>query len=372
MLMKCLANRSLWTLFFAMLLSMSPGDSWCASDSRPKVLIFSAIDVDYLNDTLVDRGNAFGVNGFMLAYIGEWWSHETDLASNERRLKRLSELGTRCGLNNNFIKVALGYRAVPQWDDEDGWTGVERNIGAIAALARRTGLKGLAIDTENYDTKVWEAHPLRFKRTKKDDWRGLVRKRGAQLMHAIVSAYPDAETLLLQEGAYWWFQRRDEFYELWIDFYDGLASVRPAAGVVVATESTYSLTKAAEIRARVAEIRDSMSQHVQDGDYWKDHGSLAIGMWPVGKAYDDKSARYSVGAFEQQFDAATHLSSRYVWIYGHGAAWWQMTPEQLGGYARDAHWIWGAQYQAIPTIPLLDQYRRVFAPITVPTCNAFH
>jgi hypothetical protein len=361
------ASRLPWLL--AVVLSWSAVETRSAPQSKPKVLMFSAIDVDYLNDKLARRGNVLGVNGFMLAYIGEWWSREADLSKNAERLKRLTKLGTTCGIDSNFIKVALGYREIPQWDDEEAWAQVAKNFGAIAALARRTGLKGLAIDTENYDTKVWLAEPLRFKRASKDTWHAFVRKRGTQVMQAIISAYPGAETILLQEGAYWWYQRRERSYELWLEFYNGLASARPTGGLVVATESTYSQTSATDIRAKAREIRDSMSQHVQDRNYWNEYGSVAIGVWPLGKSYDDKSARYSVADFMQQFNAAAELSKRYVWIYGHGAAWWQVTEDEIKRYADESHWIWGPKYQAAPTIPALDQYRQVFAPSTVPVCS---
>ncbi len=343
-------------------------DSLGAPQSRPKVLLFSAIDVNYLNDSLAQKGNVFGINGFLLAYIADWWSRDEDLSRSERALRRLSDIGTQCGVDSNFINVTLDSRELPKWDDDKAWAQVSRNLGAVAALARRTGLKGMAIDTENYHTKIWIAQPNRFERATKDKWRALVRARGAQVMHAIISEHPGIETVLLQEGAFWWYQRKDKSYEFWIDFYDGLSSMRPAGGLILATESTYSQTAATDIRVRSVEIGNGMLQNVQDRSYWKDHGSLAIGLWPLGKAYDDKSARYSVVAFTEQFNAAARFSERYVWIYGHGAAWWQMTEDEIKSAMRESRWIWGPRYQALPTIPELEQYRRVFAPSDIPTC----
>jgi hypothetical protein len=335
---------------------------------RPKVLLFSAIDVDYLNDTLARRGNVFGVDGFMLAYIGDWWSQDSEISKNENRLARLTALGSKCGIDSNFLKVALGYRVIPEWEDENGWAQIERNIAAIAALAQRTGLKGLAIDTENYRNQLWADRSLFSKQTNKSQTRALVRKRGAQLMQAISTAHPSATTILLQEGAFWWYQRREKSYEFWMDFYNGLASVRPEGGLVIGSESTYSLTEPRDISARVTELRETMLQHAEDRAYWQGRGSVAVGMWPVGKAYDDKAARYPVAAFQQQFNAASDLSERYVWIYGHGSAWWQLTRDEIHRYTRQSHWIWGPEHQAIPTVPTLDEYRRVFAPQNISPC----
>jgi hypothetical protein len=360
--------RFLALLVFAIASPATLGETWTTAQVRPKVLLFSAIDVDYLNDTLARRGNVFGVDGFMLAYIGDWWSQDSEISKNENRLARLTALGSKCGIDSNFLKVALGYRVIPEWEDENSWAQIERNIGAIAALAQRTGLKGLAIDTENYRNNLWADRSLLSKQTNKSQARALVRKRGAQLMHAISAAHPSAVIILLQEGAFWWYQRRDKSYEFWMDFYNGLASVRPEGGLVIGTESTYSLTNRRDIDERITELREIMLQHAEDRNYWKARGSVAIGMWPVGKEYDDKSARYPVAAFQQQFNAATDLSERYVWIYGHGSAWWQLPREQIQRYSRESHWIWGPEHQALPTVSNLDEYRRVFAIRKISPC----
>jgi hypothetical protein len=362
------SNRGLWFLLAVPFLYFVIGTSSNASEVKPKVLLFSPIDVGYLNETLIMRGNDFGFRGVMLAYIGEWWSKPDELLKHERSLKRLTTIGASCGLDSNFIKVALGYRTIPEWDDDSGWDRVTRTIGMIASLARRTGIRGLAIDTENYDTKLWWASSIRFKAAQRESWRGLVRERGTQVMRKILSAYPEAEIVLLQEGGFWWHERQDKFYELWIDFFNGLASLRPKQGIVLGTESTYSIINANAMGARALEIEQSMLRNVQDPDYWRAHGSVAIGMWPIGKTYEDKSARYSLHDFKQQFSEAVKHSSRYVWIYGHGSAWYQMSSEDIERYNGESHSLWGLPYLQIPTIPDLDLYRKIFASNAVSVC----
>lgn len=49
--------------------------------------------------------------------------------------------------------------------------------------------------------------------------------------------------------------------------------------------------------------------------------SIAPGLWPLGRSYEDKSARMSPSQFEEVLRTVFSVAPDYVWIYGFGSAW---------------------------------------------------
>jgi hypothetical protein len=99
-----------------------------------------------------------------------------------------------------------------------------------------------------------------------------------------------------------------------------------------------------------------MIEHVEDPVFWKERCSIALGMWPLGKEYDNKAAHYSSLVFKEQFSQAVTLSPKYVWIYDHGASWFQLKREEAEKYTKGGRLIWGKEYQILPTDPNINEY----------------
>lgn len=137
-------------------------------------------------------------------------------------------------------------------------------------------------------------------------------------------------------------------YEMWIDFYNGMASLKNKTGLVIASERTYAAFERNAVIRIYNLINRTMDANVQDRVFWKEKCSIALGMWPLGKSYTDKSARYSATAFQEQFEQAIKLSPKYVWIYDHGAAWYQLKKEEVERYTRNNRWIWMKESQMLP------------------------
>lgn len=329
-------------------------------ENRPKVLMFSGIDVSHLADSVQYWGEKVGVSGFFVSSMADWWTSRDKLLEKLKVLTELNTKGARYGVDSNFLKVALGYGKLPDWMDDANWASVVKTFGDISELAKRSGSRGIVVDTEAYTIPLFNPGVERYKGIGKELLRAKVYQRGRDIMKAITDAFPDIEIITLPGGAYYWFNPGEGVspgsWELWIDFWNGMASVNNKNGIVIAAERTYSVVNSSYMNQIYALEQKTMQEHVQDKAFWMDKCSIALGMWPLGKSYEDKAARYTVAQFREQFRAAVALSPRYVWIYGHGAAWWQLTPEEAKKYSGISGVMWAPKFQVLPTTPIIDQF----------------
>jgi hypothetical protein len=351
--------RLVLTIMVTFFMCFSPSRSSAAPSDGPRILMFSAIDIEYLSDSLRRWGQDIGINGFILSNVADWWSTKDHLSRNLKLLTEINRKGGAHGIDSNFIKVALGYRELPLWTDDHAWSQVIDNFRIISGLIRESGTRGIAIDTEKYNVdSLFNPESVRFRAIAREELRRKIYERGRQLMQALSNTFPDIEVILFPEGHYYR-KNGDKEYEHWIDFFNGMASVRNRKGIVLATESTYSIVRGNKLLTTVNDMLQTMAEHVADPNFWKDKCSIAIGMWPLGKTYSDKSARYLVRDFKEQFSTAVAVSPKYVWIYDHGAAWFQLSEEEAEKYTRNGRWIWKKKNQMLPTTANIQGYYEV-------------
>ena len=352
-----------WLLILFPLLAVSGNLENATPASKPKVLLFSAVDSRYLADSLPFWGNDVGVNGFILSYIADWWSPKSEIFKNADVLKTINTQGRQYDIDSNFIKVALGYKELPLWTDDQAWAEVIDNVKNIAELIKKTGTKGIALDTEPYKVSLFDTKALRFGSANRDVLKAKVYQRGRETMQALTEVFPDIEVIVLPEGAFYWFNPdagpKPGAYELWIDYFNGMLSVKNNKGIVVAGERTYNIRDGNSLKRVSDLINASMMQHVENPVFWNEHCSVALGMWPLGKEYDNKAAKMSPLEFRRQFSQAAKLSPKYIWIYGHGSSWFQLKPSDVDKYTRGGRGIWGKDYQILPTDPDIDEYYSV-------------
>jgi hypothetical protein len=308
-------------------------------------------------------GGEVGISGFLLRDIADWWVSRGKLFEKLQLLTEVNAKGKRYGVDSNFLKVSLGYGNFPDWLDDAKWVDVVKTFGDISELAKKSGSRGIAVDTESYTIPLFDPRDDRYKGISKELIKAKVFQRGHDIMAAVTNAFPNIEIIILLEGAYYWFNPKEGVnagaWELWIDFWNGLASVNNRNGIVIAAERTYSVTNAIQMNQIYALEQKVMQEHVQDKEFWTEKCSIALGLWPLGKSYEDKSARYTVAQFRQQFREAAALSPRYVWIYGHGAAWWQLTSDEVKKYSDISGGMWSPKSQMLPTTENIDQFSTV-------------
>jgi len=372
----------------------------CSSHTRtqrPRTLLFSPINVNYLRDTArewADRGfRGFLFDGVMASCVSDVWAVDGDPASRGDGDRLLAEVRAcndqcrRCGIDSNFVKVAF-YEELPDWFDDAAWATVTGNLREGARFARLSGCAGVAIDTEYVAQQYapgWEGyrktpHPL-------PELKAKIQARWRTVVAAMLEQYPDMVLLTLPEGML-------HYGELYMDILSGMlqacAGAGAPGGLHVMTEGTYHLTDPAAL----ASYPDRVSAAVADDcpapvvRYWRQRCSVAMGVWPLGYyreitgpdgkflgwtgkkdvfgdkivgSYADKSEWYSAAEFAEQMAGVNSFCPRYNWVYGHGDVFWQWTDEQLKTYRQGVHKSVGNA--TLPTVKNLAEY---FAAIANP------
>ena len=123
-------------------------------------------------------------------------------------------------------------------------------------------------------------------------------------------------------------------------------------------------------------------------EYWLKSGNVALGAWPLGYyraitdadgkflgwsgrkevfgdkivgSYADKSENFPLAEFRLQMPATRTFSGKYCWIYGHGSAWWQMTPEEDQRYKANSLQHYGSENYLLPTVANIAEYYKTAA-----------
>ena len=109
------------------------------------------------------------------------------------RIPTLRKAMSLKGLQESFLMVMRAPKTRVAWEDDAKWELVAKNMGVLAWFARECGIRGLAIDPEDY-TKVNQ-----FTRQPTDrPWKELavhVRRRMRQVFAEVFKEYPGAVIL---------------------------------------------------------------------------------------------------------------------------------------------------------------------------------
>lgn len=337
-----------------------------------KTLFYGWLNERWVAATMANWANK-GIGGFMIAGQIQWFTPSSDLETyNRASFTALNANGAPIGITDNFPVISLTAQNwandafLPAWSDSAGWSSLlSGGMTAIANFVKTTGCKGIVFDTENYSGYLmWNASDPRNGGMATDALKVLVYQRGQDLMNALQAAYPNIQIILIQEGALW-ASINDPNYELWPSFYKGMASVQQST-IVLGAESTYPEdpllstlygNPAQFIADRKALLNNSMAQYSGN---WSTQGSLAVGMRPLGVDYSNKGARYTPDVFKAQLAAAKSAADKYVWIYSHGSAWWQMTQAEVNQYSASPwHYTASDIGNTLPTISSLSTYFNV-------------
>ena len=118
-------------------------------------------------------------------------------------------------LRNSFVGFHFAPKRRIDWRDDKAWADVAVNMRRIAATAKRGGLKGMILDTEDY----WRQRQYVHLATDGsfDETMRLARRRGAEVFRGVFDEFPDITIL-----AYWWLSHMREYAES----YDAAADMR--------------------------------------------------------------------------------------------------------------------------------------------------
>lgn len=363
---------------------------------QPKLLYFSTHLMSWADEA--EKWKARGFSGAFIdnVYSDIWsdvWAADKDPATrgeDDKLLQECRAANARCkqaGVDANVLKVAF-YTDLPDPFDDAGYEKITNNFREAARFARLAGFPCFAIDTEytayQFDPS-WKGYDLT--KHPREELAAKLQARWATIIEGVIEEYPQVDVLTLPEGSIY-------YGPLWGSIFAGMIEgcerTKHNQGIHLLTEGTYQKRDPYALREAALDVRESTTEKLPERarPYWQKHGDLAIGCWPLGYyraitdkdgkmlgysgkqetfgdkitgSYADKSEWYSPAEFRQQLAAARTFSGKYCWIYGHGTAWMQYTPEQVEHYKQVSLSGFPADNWILPTVPNIAEYYKIAA-----------
>jgi hypothetical protein len=341
----------------------NPRDPW------PKLLIFGSMKPAYLRDHAAEWAS-YGFRG-VLFHIGDWsqdvWAvdgNPTTVGRQDAFFKEVescNKVAAPLGIDSNFITFAY-YNRLPDWFDDTAWQAKAGKYEQTALLARDSGCRGVAVDME-YISEQYELNWEGNRGHSETSLRAKARARGFQLAEALLRGFPDLVLLILPEGPM--------FYgPLCGEMVGGMTEVLAAhdapGGLHLLTETSYTKADVRWLLTYPFRVDNAVWAYLSPGArrYWQERCTVALGQWPLSADSErrdpqgnlvrwpnDKKPNLSLEEFRQQTAACRMVSKRYHWIYMHGAAWWNLMPEEAAKYPGSG--------DTVPPVENIADYRNV-------------
>ena len=257
------------------------------------------------------------------------WSFQTlKIQDYQRSFDALANTQFR-KFTDNFLLVYVVPGNVDWYDNH--FSSVIHNITTVASIAQSLGFKGLFIDVEQYQEKIFD-YNSRPQRTihNFDDYRRCVRQRGREFMKAINTAYPDV-TIFLTYGyqvAYMHGKSlKTSVYGLLTSFLDGmLETASPGTLIFDGFEFSYPYKKKSQFGKAYESIYKQGFLRTEVKEAFDRHYRASFALWldyrKKWNSQDFSENYYSPQEFENSLRFALSSSDRYVWIYSEKACWW--------------------------------------------------
>ncbi len=290
------------------------------------------------------------------------WKRVTPQARAEA-LKKLAAIPAGKTLTDNFI--ALYGASSMRWTSDEDWKSVADNLRFCAQAARAARCKGILWDAESYGQR----NPWRYqdqpdtKGHSFADYSAVVRRRGAEMVKALQSEFPNLVILSLRQLSD--FQRgspfsaklfgepnpkvrddiqRNSWWALHIPFTVGMVEGLQGTAVLHdGNEEAYYYSSAIEfyqiicqLRTEAAELlmpaslRDKFATkyrigHAVSTDYTSGRWDGLLKSFPVALTGQGKvlSPEQRARWFEHNLYHGLSAADEYVWVYTEHASWWE-------------------------------------------------
>lgn len=292
------------------------------------------------------------------------WKQVTPQAKAEA-LKTLAKIPVGKTLTDNFI--SLYGASTMRWTSDEDWRVVTDNLRFCAQAARAAKCKGILWDAEPYDHRnPWryqdqpDSNGLSFA-----DYSAVIRRRGAEMVRALQSEFPDLVILSLRQLSD--FQRgspfsaklfgepnpkvrddiqRNAWWALHIPFTVGMVEALQGAAVLHdCNEDAYFYSSAIEFYQITCQLRTEAAEllmppdlrakfaikyrigHAISTDYTSGRWAGLLKSFPVALTGQGKVLRPEQRAqwFEHNLYHGLSASDEYVWVYTEHASWWEGT-----------------------------------------------
>ena len=347
-------RRKLYTFHFA-LYTLGAALAVFAASAAPKFVAHGWDLLDAPPEALAERADALcaaGIDGVAIVLPSTEqsdgtvvsaislpqdaaWRYET-VAKYERPLKALS---SHPQLTDNFLISLWNFRRGRLGlTDDDAWARFANNLRVLARLAKRSGMKGLMIDAEDY-TKVRQFHCVAGD-PEYDEAARLARRRGREVFSGVFEEFPDV-TLL----SFWFFTQEGSALRfsdpaakvraeksLWPHFLNGMLDAMPMTATFVdGDEGAYKYDSPAAFNASaVCQLVSAISLVAPENrDKFRARARIGFGQYldmyvneegKSGSWYFGPVAGSRLEHFRRNLASAAGLAD-YVWIYGEKRSW---------------------------------------------------
>lgn len=257
------------------------------------------------------------------------WSFQTlKIQDYQRSYDALANTQFR-KFTDNFLLVYMIPGNVDWYDNH--FSSVVHNIAIVATMAQKLRFKGLFIDVEQYQGKIFDYNSRPQKTIYSfDDYHRCVRHRGLEFITAINTAYPDITILLTYGYQVAYIDKKslqESSYGLLPSFLDGmLEAASPGTLIFDGFEYSYPYKKEFQFEKAYEDNYKQAFRGTKVKDAFDRHYRTSFGLWlDYGRKWnnEDYSKNYfSPDEFENSLRFALSLTDRYVWLYSQKAHWW--------------------------------------------------
>jgi hypothetical protein len=236
---------------------------------------------------------------------------------------------------SNFLRMNVTPGDVDWFDD---YSQVIANVGMMARLARSAHAKGVFLDTEQYQTHLFEYATARHARTRTyAEYVAQAKRRGADVMRAFEGGYPGL-TVFLSNG--WTLPYitllgdripiEKQHYSLLMAFLDGMVeAASDSARIVDGCEGAFFLRKTTDVDDYCDHFRVGGRLYCTDSLKFDRVVSLGLGIW---LDHDSTHRPWDLKDFSKNYRdpanttvilrRAIEDSDGYVWLYSQQPKWW--------------------------------------------------
>jgi hypothetical protein len=236
---------------------------------------------------------------------------------------------------HNFLRFNVSPADLDWFDD---YAAVVSNARLAAQLARAGHCRGILLDTEQYEGKLFDFPKQRHANQRRwADYAAQARHRGREVMTAFQEGFPDLTVFLTFGHSLLWKQSdqgkkplADCRYGLLVPFLDGMIdAAKGKTRLVDGYERSYGYRDTGAFIAAYQTIRHDAAALAADRLAYHRVVSAGFGLWldydwrrRGWKTGDLEKNYFSPERFESSLRAAVEQSDEFVWIYTETPRWW--------------------------------------------------
>lgn len=289
-----------------------------------------------------------------LAQVSRYLLHEPTISWSELEplLPAFGELAAHRSMQESFIKSFGAPTNRLDWASDADWARVGVNMRMLARLAKRSGLKGLSIDDEDYHkqhqfSRLAGEPPSR-------ELAALVRRRAHEIFAPVFSEYPEMTVFFFRlftagksyAGSGDPLAASVANGDLWPSFVNGILDVLPpSAKIVDGHEESYEFDSLqndyqkgyVSARSRLVNMADGAANRQKYRVQVSYSPAIYLDMYctPRGaKYYSAPLAGTRFGHLASNLGQITYVSDGYVWFWGERRQWveWEKIGLRMRAY----------------------------------------